>query len=71
MITAALEVANLSKELSSLERVAKPFDVSSDGAAREPKGRKQRKRERARTIGILKKKKALVDQSITAYFLHM
>lgn len=48
MITAALEVANLSKELSSLERVGKPFDVSSDGAAREQKGREKSGRERER-----------------------
>lgn len=38
LIIEALEVSNLPKVCSSLERVAQPFDVSSNGAAWEQRG---------------------------------
>lgn len=57
LIIEALEVSNLPKVCSFLERVVQPFDVSSNGAAREQRGRVKSGKERM--IGIVKRKKGL------------
>lgn len=46
LIIEALEVSNLPKVCSSLERVAQPFDVSSNGVAREQRERVKSGKER-------------------------